>query len=192
MTRICSAALALFIATGAAGVDTPEPLALFAPFIGSWGVDPESEFVRQNPERRDFVAFRLEWLDPGRKTLRFIEGVPAGDVERRILDNFVTFNPRTGEILGLGYQLENDFLYESTFRPLGDDGFEREYKVTYPAHQELSGEEDRSRGWIRYRDSCRLTASDRLHCRTEQMREGQWRPWGPPEGFTTWRLPAAP
>ena len=171
----------------AAAVDNP--LAFLEPFIGRWGMDPESDFVRQNPERRDFVAFQLEWAEPRKRVLRFIEGVPGGDLDRRILDNFVTFNPRTGAITALGYQLENDYLYESTFGPL-ENGFFRDYKVTYPESEELSDPVDHQRGWIRYRDSCRLLAPDKLRCRTEQMRDGKWQPWGPPEGFSVVRLAA--
>lgn len=160
------------------------PLAFLEPFIGDWGMDPDSEAARKNPEMADGVAFRLEWAEPGRRLLRFYEGIPAGDLERRVLENLVTVNPRTGEILALGYQLRDDFLYESTFAPQ-PDGFVRDYRVTYPPEQEFRDDEDRARGWIRYRDRCRLFVPDRLHCVTEQMRGGEWRPWGgSAEGYT--------
>ena len=159
------------------------PMAFFEPFIGDWGMDPESEMARTNPERRDDVAFRLEWADPGKKILRFYEGIPNGDLEQRVLENLVTANPRTGEVVAVGYQLRNDFFYESTFSPM-DQGFVREYRVTYPPEQEFRHEEDRERGWILYRDRCVLTAPDRLHCITEQRRDGAWQPWqGNAEGY---------
>lgn len=168
----------------AAAFEPPDtPLAFLAPFIGDWGPDPESDFVREDPARADFVAFRFEWADPARKLLRFFEGLPGGDYERRILENLVAFDPRSGDIHGLGYQLRNDFLYESTFRP-ADSGFVREYTVTYPPQQEFRNEEDRDRGWIRYRDRCELESRDRLHCTTEQRRGDEWVPWGPAEGYT--------
>lgn len=149
------------------------PLGFLEPFIGDWGGDV----------RPGFIAFRFEWTDPRKRVLRFVEGLPDGDYEQRILENFVTFNPRTGEVVALGYQLLNDFLYESTFRPQ-DRGYVREYKVTYPPEQEFRTDEDRSRGWIQYRDRCRLVDSERLHCVTEQMRAGEWQPWGDPDGYT--------
>lgn len=162
---------------------TDNPLTFLEPFIGSWGMDPEGEAVKQHPAMLDDVAFRLEWGDPGKKVLRFFEDIPDGDFDRRVLENFVTYNPRTGEVVALGYQLRDDFLYESTFRPR-DDGYVREYTVTYPPEQELRHDEDRERGWIRYRDRCRLAAADRLHCVTEQHRAGEWQPWGNADGYT--------
>ncbi len=59
-----------------------------------------------------------------------------------------------------------------------------EYTVTYPPGQEFRRDEDRERGWIRYRYRCRLTAPERLHCVTEQMGAGEWQPWGSPDGYT--------
>lgn len=154
--------------------EAPEnPLGFLEPFIGDWGGE----------DRPGFVAFRFEWTDPRKRVLRFVEGLPDGDYEQRILENFVTFNPRTDQVVALGYQLLNDFLYESTFRPQ-ERGYVREYKVTYPPEQEFRTDEDRERGWIQYRDRCTLIDSERLHCVTEQMRAGEWQPWGDPEGYT--------
>ncbi len=153
------------------------PLAFLEPLIGSWSTDSET----------DFVAFRFEWADPSRKILRFFEGIPGGDLDRRILEQLVTFNPRTDEVVALGYQLQGDFLYEGTFRPQ-QDGYVREYQVTYPLDQEFRNEQDRERGWILYRDRCRLEAPDRLHCFTEQQRTGEWQPWGDPDGYTLVRF----
>ncbi len=159
------------------------PLAFLSPFIGSWGMDPESEAARRDPERAGDVAFRFEWEHPSGKLLRFVEGVPGGEWDRRVLDNLVTYDPRSGEVVALGFQLRNDFLYQSSFRP-ADGGYVREYKVTYPPNQEFRDPEDRERGWIRYRDRCRLEAPDRLHCITEQLQGDDWRPWGDPDGYT--------
>ncbi len=162
------------------------PLSFLEPFIGSWKMDPESDFVKSDPSRADFVAFRFEWADPQRKILRFYEGIPDGDLDTRILEKLVTFNPRTEEVVALGYQLHNDFLYESTFQPQSD-GFIRDYKVTYPPEQQFRNEQDRERGWIHYRDRCTLESPDRLHCVTEQMRDEEWQPWGDPDGYAVVR-----
>ncbi len=164
-------------------LELDNPLGFFEPFIGSWGMAPESEAVRANPWLASSATFRFDWADPQRKLLRFYEGVPDDDFGARILDNLVTYNPRTGEVVALGYQLRNDFLYESTFRPQ-EDGFVREYVVTYPEGYELHDEEDRERGWIRYRDRCRLDGSDRLHCVTEQKRGDMWQAWRGSAGYT--------
>lgn len=166
-------------------VDTP--LAFLTPFIGSWAADPESDFVKEHPERAGFVAFRFEWAHPTGKLLRFYEGLPDGDVDRRILDNLVTYDPRSGEVVAIGFQLRDDFLYRSTFRP-AENGYVREYEVTYPADQEFRDPADGERGWIRYRDRCRLEAADRLHCVTEQQKGDAWQPWGDPAGFTMVRV----
>ena len=157
------------------------PLGFLAAFIGSWGPDPEAPSDGGPPP--DFVAFRFEWADPARKLLRFYEGIPQGDLERRILENLVTFDPRSGEIVALGYQLRNDYLYRSTFEP-AERGYVRDYRVTYPPEQVFQDERDRARGWIRYRDRCELIATDRLHCVTEQMKDGDWTVWGSPDGYT--------
>ncbi|MDX1504033.1 MAG: tetratricopeptide repeat protein, partial [Thermoanaerobaculia bacterium] len=178
--RRAAAALAALEARPAVG----NPLSFLEPFIGSWRPDPGGELVAADPTRADDVAFRLEWADPRRKILRFYEGIPDGDLDRRVLENLVTFDPRSGEIRALGLQLVADFLYESTFLPGEGKGFVRDYRVTYPPQQRFRHEEDRERGWIRYRDRCRLTAPDRLHCVTEQMRGGEWQSWGAPDGYT--------
>ncbi len=159
------------------------PLGFLQPFLGSWGPDPDGDFVRDNPERAADVAFRFEWGDPARKILRFFEGIPGGDFDRRILENLVAYDPRTGGVVALGFQLRDDYLYESTFRPAAE-GYVREYRVTYPPAQEFGSEEDAERGWIRYRDRCTLETADRLHCVTEQQRTGEWQPWGRAEGYT--------
>jgi len=182
-----SAVVLLCLLWVAAPVVAGSPLSFLEPFIGQWSMDPDGDFVKQDPSRRGFIVFHLEWVDPGKKTLRFVEGLPDGDLERRILDNFVTYNPRSREVVALGYQLENDYLYESTFHSI-ENGFVRDYKVTYPESQEFKDETDRERGWIRYRDHCSLVEGDKLHCRTEQMRAGKWQPWGPEEGFFIVRM----
>lgn len=179
------------MALPAPAAEIENPLLSVEPFIGDWGMDPESEAARSNPELLDGVAFRLEWGDPGRRILRFYEGIPGGDLDRRILENLVTFNPRSGEIVALGYQLRQDYLYESTFS-FEQGGFVRDYRVTYPPDQELGDPTDGTRGWIRYRDRCRLVAAGRLHCATEQMRDGEWRAWrGSSEGYTLLRRTGA-
>lgn len=185
-----------------------KPLAFLEPFLGSWGMPRGSDSlddgsVGDSAGNAPDVAFRFEWGDSGQKILRFYEGIPGGDLERRVLENLVVADPRTGTVHALGYQLRNDYLYQSTFRRLEPEewtalvpeeardlaGYVREYRVTYPAEQEFRREEDRARGWIDYRDLCRLVATDRLHCFTEQRKSESWEAWGGADGYTLERLP---
>ena len=167
------------------------PLAAFEPFVGGWGPDPASERVKENPEQADDIAFLFQWSAPDHAVLRFYEAVPDGDVERRIFEAIVVADPRTGELVMLGYQARNGFLYRGSFE-VSADRFVRLYDVTYPPDQEFRDPADAARGTISYRDVCTLLGPDLLECTTERRRGGEWAPWGAGEPYRLVRVGVEP
>lgn len=166
----------------------PNNLLQFQPYIGDWHTIPNPEMLEQFPETKDMVGFRFEWADPNKKTLRYYEGLPNGDVKKQILGCLVTENPRTGDIEFLGYQSRNDFLFKGTFEFAEHERGKtlvRLYDVYYPHHTKFRNAEDSIRGMISYRDICYLIGQnqDTLECTVERLQNGLWKPWGDGKPF---------
>ena len=133
--------------------DPAAPLRFFDDYIGSWRHHPESEFIKKKPEAADDVAFLFEWTSQDRKILRIYEGVRGTDRSEAYFDCMVMVDPKDGSIVFLGYYRRRGFLYRGTYEPR-EDGFVRDYEVTYPPYVNLRLEEDRASRIIRYRDTC--------------------------------------
>jgi len=155
--------------------DPAAPLRFFDDYIGSWRHHPDSDFLKKKPEAADDVAFLFEWTAPDRKILRFYEGIRGTEKELAFIDGMVMVDPKDGSLVFLGYYRRRGFLYRGRFEPR-DDGFVRDYEVTYPPHVGLQFEEDRKSRTVRYRDLCRRDG-EILDCTIERMHDGKWGPW---------------
>ncbi len=153
------------------------------PFMGSWYSD-DPNFFQDNLTGAQSIGFKLDWGHQQQKSIRFYEGIPGGDLDKRILELMVVPNPHTGQVEFLGYQYRNDFLFKGRFEPLmPGPGFIRIYDVFYPPGTKFKYKSDERKGMKSYRDICRLIESDTLECTTEQLDFGQWKPWGKGEPY---------
>ncbi|MCI0490689.1 MAG: hypothetical protein L0229_29195 [Blastocatellia bacterium] len=149
------------------------PTKYFEPFIGEW--EPSDSDKQKNPRFKDWVS-AFEW-GPQKRVVRILEGYPAGQKEKRILEGFAFWNPVTGRVEFYAYNSDADFLFKGEYTILEKGKIQREYEVYYPADHDFA-----KRGYnvIKFRETHTLKDPDTIdgHILYFNKKDNRWDPWG--------------
>lgn len=106
------------------------PMDVFAPFVGVWHA-PDS-VIKKNPHMHGRAIFKFE-LDEANSHLKLYEDFSLTNNTDYNFIGLLSYNPLNGMFEFMGVNTKRNFLFKGYFTNVSDNGFTREYDVTYPA-----------------------------------------------------------
>lgn len=153
-----------------------EKLAALAPLIGDWMPAVGDPVLEDHPELAGQIVTSYRW-GPRRMLVRTYEHFPVGRPERAALEGLIYWD-HADSAYGFAASTVYGWIFEGSYRALGDGRIERIYEVHY-ADGERYMPEPQLEGSVRhFREVFSVPGPDRLEMTLEILRDGAWHAFG--------------